>query len=113
MQAIAGNVLADEKTLNVTIFLEQVAAGDHQGELVAQLTTLEGDVVATHSQAISGSFPRVEFSLSNLTGIRLWDVDNPALYQLNISIGGTNFSHQFFPPELVFDRQNLPPTVFC
>jgi len=95
VQAIADNVLADKKTLNVAVFLEEVAVGEHLGELVAQLTTLEGDVVASHTQSISGAQNRVDFSLSNLTNIDLWDVDSPALYQLNVSICGANFSHQF------------------
>ncbi|MBB6056148.1 glycoside hydrolase family 2 protein [Tolumonas osonensis] len=95
VQAIAEDVLTDEKTLAVRVYLDQIVAGNDDGELVARLTTADGKLVAEHRHGISGSRAQDAFRMTGLTGIRLWDIDEPVLYHLAISISGNNFSHQF------------------
>ena len=77
------------------VYLDQIVAGNDDGELVARLTTADGKLVAEHRHGISGSRAQDAFRMTGLTGIRLWDIDEPVLYHLAISISGNNFSHQF------------------
>ncbi|WP_319518175.1 glycoside hydrolase family 2 TIM barrel-domain containing protein [uncultured Martelella sp.] len=54
------------------------------GHIEAQLLTASGDVVATTSQPVAGD--RVALSLDGLSGIALWDVENPVLYTIALKM---------------------------
>jgi beta-galactosidase len=95
VQAIAEDVLADEKTLNVTVYLDRQTDSDYQGELFAKLLTTEGQLLAEHHQIMTENAACEVFALTGLTDIMLWDVDRPTLYQLVVNIAGEHFTHEF------------------
>ena len=95
VQSIAEDVLHDEKALAVRVYLDQVVPGNYDGELVARLTTVDGRLVAEHHHVMSDYQGRDDFRMTGLTNIRLWDVDEPVLYRLEVSISGNSFNHQF------------------
>ncbi len=78
--------LADEKTVTVRVDLANPQAKPLAGTLTAQITDAEGAPVAQVSAPVEGASTLL--TLSGLHGLSLWDIDNPVLYTLTVTLDG-------------------------
>ncbi len=78
------DVLAVTKQVSARVFLADPQGLKHDAHLTARLLDPQGNEIARHSQLVAGREGTVEFS--GLDNIELWDVDNPALYALHLTI---------------------------
>ncbi|WP_180900776.1 glycoside hydrolase family 2 protein [Martelella soudanensis] len=74
------DALAETKSVTADVFLTDETGG----RLSATLSDDEGNTVATTETSFSGRKARLE--LSGLKGLRLWDIDDPALYTLTVTL---------------------------
>jgi beta-galactosidase len=81
------DALADSKQVTVRTLLANPEARDVNGKLTVTLAGQGGDVLATRTVDFSGADTSVE--LAGLTGIELWDIDNPSLYTITAAIETT------------------------
>jgi beta-galactosidase len=78
------DALADKKAVRARIELSNPRGLAMSGTLRARLLDGEGEAIATTDAAISGA--TVEIGFDGLGGIALWDIANPALYMLAVTI---------------------------
>src|SRR5690606_30711217 len=72
--------LAEAKAVRARIELSNVAGLPLSGTVAAVLHDAEGRQIAEAQAAVSGE--SVDIAMDGLSGIALWDIDNPALYTL-------------------------------
>lgn len=86
--------------LVIKTFLE-IAEGHHPGQVTlnASLVDNQGTLIASyeHQVAIAGgqSTEEIDFKFEQLANIALWSLEQPALYQLNVSIKGNLIADEF------------------
>ncbi|MBB4053827.1 beta-galactosidase [Devosia subaequoris] len=78
------DALADSKSVRARIDLVNPQDLPLFGTLVATLLDTEGKTIATTNAAITGS--TLELSFDGLSGIALWDISNPVLYTLALTL---------------------------
>ncbi|MET3600896.1 glycoside hydrolase family 2 protein [Martelella mangrovi] len=78
------DVLSEKKSVSARVFLIGDMAKAQNGVLHAKLTDAEGDVLAVAKVPVTG--PEALIELQDLEGIRLWDIDDPALYTLALTL---------------------------
>lgn len=78
------DALADRKSVRARIDLTNPQNLPLSGTLLATLIDAAGRTLATADAAIAG--PTVDLAFDGLTDIELWDIDNPALYTLAVTI---------------------------
>jgi len=78
------NVLAEEKSASVRVDLANLQQLTFLGSVSASLKDEDGRVLATASAETTGE--DVTLSFNELTGISLWDIDNPALYEVTVEL---------------------------
>ncbi|MCD1632314.1 glycoside hydrolase family 2 protein [Martelella mediterranea] len=87
------DALADAKSVTADVFLTD----ETTGRLSATLSDAEGKMIAATEASVSGRQTRL--ALSDLKGLRLWDIDDPALYTLTVTLeteaGTDDFSNRF------------------
>ena len=91
------DVLADIKSVDVTVSLANPQALALSGQLTATLRDAVGGELATVTVDVTG--PNMCLTLANLTNIALWDVIAPHLYSLHLSLEtphGTDASQTTF-----------------
>ncbi|MVT00716.1 glycoside hydrolase family 2 protein [Devosia marina] len=76
--------LAAQKSVRARIELANPQNLPLSGTLLATLSDAAGRTLATTDAAIAG--PMVDLAFDGLTNIELWDIDNPALYTLAVTI---------------------------
>lgn len=74
------DALADAKSVTADVFLTD----ETTGRLAATLSDAEGNVIAATEASVSDRQTRL--ALSDLQGLRLWDIDDPALYTLTVTL---------------------------
>ncbi len=79
------DVLSDNRSVNVRCYLDARAASNAPRELTARLRD-GARVIATKSVNVSSVAPHYDLTLDNPGAIELWDVDNPKLYQVHVSM---------------------------
>ena len=79
------DVLSNNRSVNVRCYLDSKSSSDAQRKLTAELRD-GARVIATHTVSISASAPHYDLPLNNLGAIDLWDVNNPKLYQVRVSL---------------------------
>ena len=79
------DVLSNNRSVNVRCFLETKGVTSPQRKLVAQLRD-GARVLATQSADASMSAPHYDVTLNRLGAIDLWDINNPKLYQIRVSL---------------------------
>jgi beta-galactosidase len=91
------DALAETKSVLVKTMLANPENKDLTGTLTLTITDAKGVVVATRTAPLAGLETLTE--ISGLTGISLWDIDNPALYTLSATIetasGSDTLSRRF------------------
>ncbi|PKM51810.1 MAG: beta-galactosidase [Firmicutes bacterium HGW-Firmicutes-7] len=82
------NVLCDEKEVEATIIIQNNSASKVSLTTSAMLITLEGKILSQLQKEIivENSEQEIVLILSNLAHIKLWDIENPNLYMLKISL---------------------------
>lgn len=87
-------VLAAEKDLKVKVFLENTSALQGDGTVRITLQDAAGAVVQTQTFLAtlnSGADP-LEFKLTGLKGIKLWDLEEPNLYEIQVELEVNGYS---------------------
>ena len=87
-------VLAAEKDLKVKVFLENTSALQGDGTVRITLQDAAGAVVQTQTFPAtlnSGADP-LEFKLTGLKGIKLWDLEEPNLYEIQVELEVNGYS---------------------
>jgi beta-galactosidase len=82
------DALAETKSVRARIMLSNPQDLPLSGTLVATLLDGEGKAIASTDAAISGA--TVEIGFDGLSGIALWDIVNPALYTLAVTLDTTH-----------------------
>lgn len=82
------NVLADKKGLDTTVFLKNHSAETEQIEILLSLNDGDQEIVSTAHTALTApnSETAVELSLTEITGLKLWCINSPNLYELRVSL---------------------------
>ncbi len=78
------DALADKKTVTARVFLANPEDRTLSGRLTATIADSSGTEIAAASVALDGKEALLTFS--DLAGIALWDIDNPALYTLSLTL---------------------------
>ena len=78
------DALAERKSVTARVFLANPDDRTFSGKLTATIADKNGTEVASASVALDGKEALLTFS--DLAGITLWDIDNPALYTLSLSL---------------------------
>ena len=86
------DVLAARKSVRVRLDLANPRRLTPEGTLMAVLSDASGKTIATTSAPAAAE---VELAMDGLDGIALWDLDNPALYTLRLSLGDDAVTHTF------------------
>lgn len=79
------NVLSANRSVSVRCYLESKGMAGAQRKLTAELRD-GARVIATQSLNVSSEAPHYDILLNNLGAIDLWDVSNPRLYQVHVSL---------------------------
>ncbi|HHT06128.1 MAG TPA: glycoside hydrolase family 2 protein [Hydrogenispora sp.] len=90
-------VLAAEKDLKVKVFLENTSAVQGDGTVRITLQDAAGAVVQTQTFPAtlnSGANP-LEFKLTGLKGIKLWDLEEPNLYEIQVELEVNGYSDYY------------------
>lgn len=90
-------VLAAEKDLKVKVFLENTSAVQGDGTVRITLQDAAGAVVQTQTFLAtlnSGADP-LEFKLTGLKGIKLWDLEEPNLYEIQVELEVNGYSDYY------------------
>ena len=78
------NILEEKKSIKVRVNLQNPKEFDFSGSLIAKLIDAEGKILSNSKYKITGK--EIFFEINNLKNINLWDIDNPSLYKLDITI---------------------------
>ncbi|MBP1871747.1 beta-galactosidase [Ensifer adhaerens] len=78
------DALAEKKSVTARVFLANPENLAFSGTLAAKIRRKGGDDVAASSVTVDGN--EAMFTFSDLAGIELWDIDNPALYALSLKL---------------------------
>ena len=78
------NILEEKKSIKVRVNLQNPKELDFSGSLIAKLIDAEGKILSNSKYKITGK--EIFFEINNLKNINLWDIDNPSLYKLDITI---------------------------
>ncbi|MFD1745504.1 glycoside hydrolase family 2 TIM barrel-domain containing protein [Rhizobium helianthi] len=81
------NVLSERKSLTAEVTLSNAQNLPVQGQLRAKLLDCGGEPIATAQLEVNGTEARIE--MIDLDDIRLWDLDNPTLYSLHLTLETT------------------------
>lgn len=76
--------LAERKNVTARVFLANPEDRAFSGTLTATITDRSGSEVTSASMTLDGK--DVTFTFCDLAGIDLWDIDNPALYALSLTL---------------------------
>lgn len=91
------DALADKKSVTARVFLATPEDRSFSGNLTATIADRSGTEIASASVALDGRDALLTFS--DLAGIALWDIDNPTLYTLSLSLetehGKDTFTQRF------------------
>ncbi|MCM3873914.1 MAG: beta galactosidase jelly roll domain-containing protein [Pyrinomonadaceae bacterium] len=79
------DVLSNNRNVNVRCYLDSKGVSTAQRKLMAELRD-GARVIATQSLSVSSVSPHYDLLLTNLGAIDLWDVKNPRLYQVHVSL---------------------------
>jgi len=80
-----GDVLSNDRSVNVRCFLDSKGAANAQHKLTAELRDGAREI-ATANLTVSTVAPHYDLKLNNLGAIDLWDVAKPKLYQVHVSL---------------------------
>ena len=86
------NVLAEKKSVVAHLDLANPQRLTPEGTLTAVLRDPVGRAIATASAPATAE---VDLAMDGLDGIQLWDLDTPALYTLDLSLGEDTVTHSF------------------
>lgn len=103
------DALAASKRVKVKAFVADPQGLGISGALAITITAADGDLVATKTVSLTGSETELEFS--GLQGLELWDIDNPALYQLTAEIETPHGKDQY-SSRFGFRTAEFTPTGF-
>ncbi|OQP87543.1 beta-D-galactosidase [Rhizobium rhizosphaerae] len=76
--------LAETKSVTARVDLAAHDGAALEGTLTVALTDADGATLATTQAQIDGA--RMLLALDGLTGLSLWDIDNPVLYRLTVEL---------------------------
>jgi beta-galactosidase len=104
------DVLANNRSVNVRCYLETKEAGA-QHKLTAELRD-GARVIATESLNVSSAAPHYDLLLNNLGVIDLWDVNNPKLYQVRVTLFADDRLIDEYETRIGFREASFTPNGF-
>jgi len=101
-----GNVLKNDRSVNVKVFLEGQAAS---AEVSVELR--DGDKIISSAKSAADK-PMLEMNLANLGNIELWDIKTPKLYNVRVTLssGGKIIDH--YDTRIGFREAKFTPEGF-
>lgn len=90
-----GEVLAAHKRLDVEVRLANTAAQSKTQTVTVSLHQSGGEIIRELTQSVTvvaHSEETATLSFEALTGIELWDIENPALYEVRVALGNGDTS---------------------
>ncbi len=89
-------VLEPAKSVRVKVFLQREPALSGQGQFLLTLRDPEGKTVGSGSFTAALAAPDVyEFTIDGLRDIKLWDIDQPQLYEISVELTAGAFSDAY------------------
>lgn len=87
----------DEKSLNLIVHLENLNQQSGNAQFIVRINEKIGEEVCYREfNTYVGISKKVySFNVDNLKGIKLWDIDNPNLYEIKISMEINNCSDEY------------------
>jgi len=87
----------DEKSLNLIVHLENLNQQSGNAQFIVRINEKNGEEVCYREfNTYVGISKKVySFNVDNLKGIKLWDIDNPNLYEIKISMEINNCSDEY------------------
>lgn len=92
MKVETGNVLEAAKSASVRCWFDNPQDLPLEGVVVATLKDGEGSAIVAVSAPLDGASALLRFD--NLTGLALWDIDNPVLYEISVELTTTSGTDQ-------------------
>lgn len=106
-------VLADKKTLEATVFLTNTTA-EEQALVVTVRLLDHGRLIAqdSHTVVAEPGKSSTDVVLTGLEGIKLWDIDDPNLYQVEVNIADTSSVRDTYTVRIGFREAVVKPDGF-
>ena len=106
-------VLNEKKGLETTVFVSNTTTEEHSFSVVVKLSK-DGRLIAEGSRAAVAEpgKSRVDVVISNLSGIELWDVDNPHLYQVEVALQDSKGVQDTYTTRIGFREAVVRPDGF-
>lgn len=82
------NIAEDKKSVKIKIILENTANRNTEAEFIVKICEKSGKDICSWSfkERIHPAKSVYDFSIDNLEGIQLWDLDNPVLYEIKVGV---------------------------
>lgn len=106
-------VLAAEKAMRVKIFVENTLGELRDGVVRITLQEPDGTVVKTKAfpAMLAPGVAQMEFRLDGLTGIKLWDVEEPHLYEVLVALEMNDYT-DLYRDRIGFRQAEFRPDGF-
>lgn len=90
------DVLEEKKKVNLKVWVENVNSHTCDLDFEVIIKEYQGEEVynGNFKGRLEGADKTFEFNIDNLEGIKLWDIDNPNLYEMSVKVTGGGFSDQ-------------------
>jgi len=91
------NVLEDEKSINLKVFLNNINRQKANADFTIRISEKHGkEIFCTNfKRAITETTSAFDFNINGLKNIKLWDTDNPNLYEIAVSIKTETSSDEY------------------
>ena len=107
-------VLEEKKQVETTVFLKNTSAAEENITVEVSLSR-EGKEIARQKKTVivsPGAEESFDICLTDLTGIKLWDIDNPNLYDLKVTLSKGKEQTDSFHTRIGFREAVVKPDGF-
>jgi beta-galactosidase len=109
-------VVSDEdyKSLTTEVFISNPAKANTDAEIKCELISGDGNIIASVSEktAISGETQKESLEMAGLNDIKLWDIDDPNLYTVKVSLVTDGKEADSYTTRIGFRTAELTPQGF-
>ncbi|MGB4387183.1 MAG: glycoside hydrolase family 2 TIM barrel-domain containing protein [Caldicoprobacterales bacterium] len=91
------DVLEDKKKVHVKVWVDNINSHTCDLDFEIKINEYQGEEVykGSFKGSIEETKKTFEFDIDNLEGIKLWDIDNPNLYEMSVTVTGGDFSDEY------------------
>jgi beta-galactosidase len=105
------DVLVNNRSVNVRCFLDGKIASSAQRKLTVELRD-GARVISKGSLNVSSAAPHYDIVLNNLGAVDLWDINNPKLYQVRVTLFEGNSLTDEYETRIGFREARFTPDGF-